>query len=65
MTFFNKKLEQIYKYIYIHDDQTILLQDMAMDLNICRITCRKYIKWLERRGLIKKTGKHFKIMQPD
>lgn len=64
MYFRNSYLHAVYKYIYIHDDETILLKDMAEETGICDKTCRKYIKWLERRELIKKDGKHFKILPP-
>lgn len=62
MQFFNKKIQSIYKYLYIHDNQTILLKDMERDLNITRKTIAKHIKWLEKRGLIKKNGKHYNIL---
>ncbi len=62
MQFFNEYLDKIYKYIYIHDDQTILLKDLAAETGISRPTLIKYLRWLERRELIKKTGKHFKII---
>ena len=62
MRFFNKNLERIYRYIFIHDDETILIKDMASELNICRQTCSKFVKWLIKRELIKKSGKHFKII---
>lgn len=62
MNFRNKYIQRIYNYIYIHDDETILLKDMSDDTRFCQKTCRKYIKWLEKRELIKKDGKHFKII---
>lgn len=62
VNFRNKYIAKIYKYIYIHDDETILIKDMSREIGICQNTIRKYIKWLEKRELIKKTGKHFKIV---
>ncbi len=64
MRFINKFADKVYKYIYIHDGQTILLKDMAKETGICDTTCRKYIRWLEKREYIKKNGKHFEIL-PD
>lgn len=62
MKFFNPYLDKIYKYIYIHDGQTLLLKDIAKDLSITQPTARKYIKWLARRDLIKKVGKKYYII---
>lgn len=62
MHFVNKFANKIYKYIYIHDGETLLLKDMEVELGICRKTIAKYIKWLDRRGYIKKTGKRFTII---
>lgn len=62
MRFVNRFADRIYKYIYIHDDEFLLLKKMSEDLKICQPTLRKYIRWLERRGYIEKKGKHFKII---
>lgn len=62
MNFMNSRLDKLYKYIYIHDDQTLLLQNIAAEINISRPTLNKYLKWLERRELIHRDGKHFKII---
>lgn len=62
MTFRNKYIASIYKYIYIHDGETILIKDICTETTFCKRTVIKYVKWLERRELIKKTGKHFKII---
>jgi len=63
MKFFNKRLERLYRYIYIHDGQTILIQDMVKETQISAPTVRKLLKWLEERELIKRTGKKkFKII---
>lgn len=62
MRFVNKMIEKIYKYIYRNDGQTILLKDMATELYISRPTINKYIRWLERREIIKKDGKKFSIL---
>jgi Mn-dependent DtxR family transcriptional regulator len=63
MRFPNSYLNRIYKYLYINDGQTILLQDIAEDLNISRPTIRKYLKWLERRNIIERMGKKITILQ--
>jgi len=52
----------IYQYIYRNDGQTILQIDIAEETGISRPTIRKYLKWLERRNLIKKTGKRISIL---
>lgn len=62
MHFVNKFANKIYKYIYIHDGETLLYQDMAKELGICRKTISKYVKWLDRRGYIKKIGKRLEII---
>lgn len=62
MNFRNKYIRKIYKYIYIHDDETILIKDIASATRINRKTVTKYINWLIKRELIKKDGKHFKIL---
>ena len=53
MKFFNKRLERLYRYIYIHDGQTILIQDMVKETQISAPTVRKLLKWLEERELIR------------
>lgn len=62
MRFVNKYIDRIYKYLYIHDGQTILQKDIASDLQIDKKTIRKYIKWLVRREYIKKDGKKISIL---
>lgn len=62
MRFFNVYLDKIYNYLRQHDGQTVLMKDIARDLNTTRVTVRKYVRWLERRELIKKTGKRFEIV---
>lgn len=64
MRFRNKFIERVYRYIYIHDDETILLKDIAEETKMTRKTVSKHVKWLIRRELIKKDGKHFKILPP-
>lgn len=57
MKFFNKKLERLYKYLYIHSGQTILMQDIVDEIQVSAPTIRRFLKWLEARELIKRTGK--------
>lgn len=64
MRFVNKYVDRIYKYIYIHDDETILIKDIARAVGFTEKTVIKYVRWLVRREYIKKDGKHFKII-PD
>lgn len=56
--------QRIYNYIYRNDGQIFLQKEMAEELCLSRPTIRKYIRWLERRHLIKKTGKRISIL-PD
>lgn len=53
---------KIYKYIYINDGQTILIKDIIENTQISRATVFKYIRWLERRNLIKREGKKFFVV---
>ena len=62
INFFNRRLEKIYKYIYIHNGETILIKDIAQATAITEKTVRKWIKWLIARELIKKDGKKFSIL---
>ena len=62
MRFVNKYIDRIYKYLYIHDGETILQKDIASDLQIDKKTIRKYLKWLVRREYIKKDGKKISIL---
>lgn len=55
----NKYARKIYKYIELHDGETILMQDFAKATQISQPTIRKYLRWLIRRELITKNGKHF------
>ena len=65
MRFFNKRLDRIYKYLYIHDGETILRKDIARETKLCRPTVNKWLKWLEKRQLIKIDGKTFHILPPE
>lgn len=65
MRFFNKYLNNIYRYIEMHDGETILIKDMVKDLDISAKTIRKYIRFLVKGEIIKKTGKRFSIPYPD
>lgn len=62
VNFQNKFLAKVYKYIYIHDGETILIIDIQKGTGLSRPTVIKYVRWLEQRELIKKTGKFFKII---
>lgn len=62
VTFRNPYIQKIYKYLYIHDGQTLLIKDIARETGLTRPTVIKYVRWLEKRELIKKTGKFFKII---
>ena len=63
MTFVNKYADRIYKYIYIHSGETILIKDIIEWTGFSRKTVFKYIKWLLRRNLITKNGKYFEVVQ--
>lgn len=63
MNFSNRFVQKIYRYLFINDDQTILIKDICKATNISKPTVIKYIKWLELREIIRKDGKHFKILQ--
>lgn len=62
MRFVNKFADRVYKYLYRHDNETLLLKNIARDTDMSIKTCRKYINWLVRRGYIKKDGKHYEIL---
>ncbi len=62
VNFRNKYINTIYKYIYFHDGETLLLKDIVRDTRLSSPTVIKYIRWLQERELIKKTGKHFQIL---
>ena len=61
MTIHNKFADKLYKYIYRHDGETILIKDMIEETGVSRATTFKYIKWLERRELIFREGKKFRV----
>lgn len=65
MRFFNWRLDRIYKFIYIHDGETILKQDIASATRLSKPTVSKWLKWLEKRKLIKIDGKKFSILPPE
>lgn len=62
MRFFNGNIEKIYQYIYVHDGETILIKDIVAETGISTPTVIKWVRWLERRELIQKNGKKFKIL---
>ena len=57
------RLRNIYSYLRFHDDETVLMKDIAEATDMCQFTVRKYIKWLISHGVIEKDGKHFKILK--
>lgn len=58
----NTYANRIYKYLLLHDGQTNLQIDISDETGLSRPTVRKYLKWLERRNIIKKTGKKISIL---
>lgn len=62
MRFFNRWIDSIYRYIEVHDGETLLIKDIARDIGTTVVTVRKYLKWLTRRDLVKRTGKRFSIV---
>ena len=62
MTIRNKYAHKIYHYIYCNDGQTILIKDIISETQISKPTVHKYLKWLERRNLIRRAGKRFYII---
>lgn len=58
----HKFLRNIYKYIYIHSNETILIKDICKYTGYSKPTVIKYVKWLQERDIIKKTGKHFEAL---
>lgn len=60
----NKFANKIYRYIYIHSGETILIKDIIETTGISKATVHKYLNWLIRRNLIKRNGKKFEVL-PD
>lgn len=63
MEFRNRIIRKIYRYIYIHDGQTILINDIKKETGYCRQTISKYLKWLEKREILHRDGKKFKLLK--
>lgn len=59
MNFKNKFVDKIYKYIYRHSGETILVKDIIDDTGFARATVHKYLNWLIRRDYVIKNGKKF------
>lgn len=57
MIFPNAYIRKIYKYIQLHDGETILMQDLSTAIGASQPTTRKYLRWLIRRELVIKNGK--------
>lgn len=62
MRFANKNIGKVYKYIFLHDGETILYNDIADGTGLTRQTVARHVRWLLRRELIKKTGRKFSIL---
>ena len=58
LKFPNRIADKIYKYLYRHQDETILKKDIALATNFSRPTVDKYLKWLYRREVVKKIGRY-------
>lgn len=61
MTFRNKFVDKIYKYIYRHSGETILIKDIIEETGLSKATVHKYLKWLIRRQYVIKNGKKFTV----
>lgn len=59
----HKFLRNIYKYIYIHNKETILIKDICKGTGYTKPTVIKYVKWLEEREIIRRDGKYFEVLQ--
>lgn len=64
-TFRNKYAQKIYRYIYLHDGETLLIKDIAAELQLAKGTIYKYLKYLSRREVIRRDGKKFFIQNPN
>lgn len=53
----------IYRYIKDHNKNTILYKDIMREFNITYPTVRKKVRNLVKMGKIKKTGKHYEILE--
>ncbi len=53
----NSYIRRIYNYIKLNDGENILIYEMSARLMISQPTIRKYLKWLERRELIRREKK--------
>lgn len=62
LAFRNKYANNVYKYLYRNDGQTILINDIADATGYCRQTVSKYLKWMERREIIKRSGKRINLL---
>lgn len=56
------RIREVYKYIYFHDDETLLIKDIADAICFSEKTTRKYIRWLERHAIIQREGKHYTVL---
>lgn len=63
ISFPNPYIQKIYHYIYLNDGHNIFYKDIMEALSITYPTVRKYIRWLEKRNIIKRTGKRIAILQ--
>lgn len=55
----------VYNYIKVRDGQTILMKDIAEELNTTYNTIRYCLRWLIDRELIERDGKRFFIQPLD
>lgn len=62
-TFQNKKMQMVYKFIYIHRDETILIKDICKETEISKPTVIKYVRRLEKINVLKRDGKKFHLLQ--
>lgn len=62
ISFPNPYIQKIYRYIYLNDGQNIFYKDIMEVYPMTYPTIRKYIRWLEVRGLIKRSGKRISIV---
>lgn len=62
MRFLNKYLDRIYRYLYKHDQETVLIKDICKATGFSKTTVIKYVRRLERLGLISRDLKYFRII---
>lgn len=62
MHFPKAHINAVFRYLKLHDGETLLVKNIARDIGCGTWTVSRDLKWLQKRGIIRREGKNIWII---